>query len=96
MSRARLATLVALVLALAVALFGGEYRLSDWLTLRRETREEQARIDRLTVEVDSLQRYLQRVRTDRRLLEQLAREDMGMIRNGEYLYRIERDSLDGH
>ncbi len=96
MSRARLATLVALVLALVFALFGGEYGLSDWLQLRRETRDEQERIARLTVEVDSLQRYLQRVRTDRRLLEQLAREDMGMIRRGEYLYRIERDSLDGH
>ncbi len=95
MSRARLAAFLVLLAAVGVALFGGEYRVNDWLTLRREAREEQARIDQLTVEVDSLTRYLAQLGGDRRLLERLAREDMGMIRTGEFLYRIEPDSLDG-
>ncbi|MBK6421561.1 MAG: septum formation initiator family protein [Gemmatimonadetes bacterium] len=95
MSRTRLATLGVLLAALAVALFGGEYGIHDWLALRRDTRAEQARIDQLTVEVDSLTRYLGQLGSDRRLVERLARENMGMIRPGEFLYRIEPDSLDG-
>ncbi len=53
-----------------------------------------AAIDRLTFEVDSLKRYAKRVETDRTLLEQLARENFGMIAKGEFLYHIESDSLD--
>ena len=75
--------------------FGGEYGTFDWLELRRQEREERATIERLTVEVDSLTRYAKQVQTDRRLLEQLARDNFGMIRKGEYVYRIVIDSLDG-
>lgn len=96
MNRTRLATIAVLVGAVGFALFGGEYGLFDWLELRRETRREAAEIARLTTEIDSLKRYLDRLGTDRRLLEQLARENLGMIRPGETLYRTETDSLDGH
>lgn len=95
MSRSGLAALGVVALAVVFALFGGEYGIFDWLELRREARTEQGRIDRLTVEVDSLTRYLNQLKTDRRLLEQLARENFGMIREGEFLYRLELDSLDG-
>ncbi|MBL8979377.1 MAG: septum formation initiator family protein [Gemmatimonadetes bacterium] len=95
MSRSGLAALGVVALAVVFALFGGEYGIFDWLELRREARTEQGRIDRLTVEVDSLTRYLNQLKTDRRLLEQLARENFGMIREGEFLYRLEPDSLDG-
>ncbi len=95
MSRSGLATLAVVVLALIFALFGGEWGIHDWLELRRDARAEQGRIDRLTAEVDSLTRYLDRLQTDLRLLEQLARENFGMIREGEFLYRLEPDSLDG-
>ena len=94
MSRSGLAALGVVALAIVLALFGGEYGIFDWLELRREARAEQGRIDRLTVEVDSLTRYLNQLKTDRRLLEQLARENFGMIREGEFLYRLEPDSLD--
>ena len=94
MSRSGLAALGVVALAVVFALFGGEYGIFDWLELRRDARTEQGRIDRLTVEVDSLTRYLNQLKTDRRLLEQLARENFGMIREGEFLYRLEPDSLD--
>lgn len=83
-----------LVLAgsLAYAVFGGEYGLLDWLDLRRQERVEQALIDQLTTEVDSLRRYARAVATDRRLQERLAREEFGMIRKGEFLYRLQVDS----
>jgi len=87
-------TIVVLSGAVLYGLFGGEYGTFDWLQLRREARDEQAAIVRLTAEVDSLKRYAHRVETDRAFQEQLAREKFGMIRKGEYLYRIETDSLD--
>lgn len=95
MSRQRLYTIVVLAGAAVFALFGGEYGMFDWLDLRRQEREERASIERLTAEVDSLTRYAKRVQTDRGLLERLARDDFGMIRKGEYVYRIVIDSLDG-
>ena len=95
MNRPRLLTVVVLTGAALYGVFGGEYGTFDWLELRRQEHDEQAAIDRLTVEVDSLKRYAKRLETDRRLLEQLARENFGMIAKGEFLYRIETDSLDG-
>jgi cell division protein FtsB len=77
------------------AIFGGEYSTRDWLTLRRQEREEAEQVARLTLEVDSLRAFLKAVKTDRRLQERIAREEFGMIRSGEYLFRIEPDSLDG-
>jgi cell division protein FtsB len=93
-SRQKLYTIVVLVGAALFGLFGGEYGMFDWLDLRRQEREERAAIERLTVEVDSLTRYAKQVQTDRKLLERLARDNFGMIRKGEYVYRIVIDSLD--
>ena len=95
MKRTTLAALVILLGAAVFALGGGEYSILDWLELRRQERAESEAIARLEVEVDSLARYAERVKTDRRLQEQIAREDFGMIRKGEFLYRIVTDSLDG-
>jgi cell division protein FtsB len=93
--RTTLAALAVLGGAAVFALGGGEYSILDWLELRRQERAESEAIARLEVEVDSLARYAERVKTDRRLQEQIAREDFGMIRKGEFLDRIVTDSLDG-
>jgi len=93
--RTTLAALVVLAGAAVFALGGGEYSTLDWLELRRQERAETEAIARLEVEVDSLAKYAERVKTDRRLQERIAREDFGMIRKGEFLYRIVTDSLDG-
>ena len=95
MRRTTLAALVVVAGAAVFALGGGEYSTLDWLELRRQERAESEVIARLEVEVDSLTKYAERVKTDRRLQERIAREDFGMIRKGEFLYRIETDSLDG-
>jgi cell division protein FtsB len=94
-NRTRVLTVGVLAGAALYGIFGGEYGTIDWLELRRQEREERVAIDRLTLEVDSLKRYAKRVATDRALLEQLARENFGMIAKGEFLYHIESDSLDG-
>jgi cell division protein FtsB len=91
-SRTRLFMSLVLGGALIYAVFGGEYSTLNWLKLRRQERAEQAAIDQLTTEVDSLRRYAKAVATDRKLQERLAREQFGMIRKGEFLYRLQVDS----
>lgn len=92
MSQARWLVAVVLGCAIVYAVFGGEYTTVDWLKLRRQERAQQAAIDQLTVEVDSLRRYAKAVVSDRKLQERLAREQFGMIRKGEFLYRLQVDS----
>ncbi len=92
MKRSTLLGLIVLGGAVVFALAGGEYGTLDWLELRRQEREEARAIAELTVEVDSLKRYAKAVETDRRLMEKIAREEFGMIRKGEFLYRLQRDS----
>ena len=84
--------IVVLAGALIFALAGGEYGTLDWLALRRQERAEAKSIAELTVEVDSLKKFAKALETDRRLLEKIAREEYGMIRKGEFLYRLEQDS----
>jgi len=91
-SRPKLLGIVVLVSALIFALAGGEYGTLDWLELRRQERAEQRAINELTAEVDSLKRFAKAVETDRRLMERIAREEFGMIRKGEFLYRLQQDT----
>jgi cell division protein FtsB len=83
---------VVLAGALVFALAGGEYGTLDWLELRRQERAEQRTIAELSAEVDSLRRFAKAIETDRRLMEKIAREEFGMIRKGEFLYRLQQDS----
>ena len=87
--------------ALYFALFGGEY---SWLELRRirqDRTEEEDRLARERVRVDSLQARVDSLETDSATLERIARDRWGLIRDGERLYRfvdgdtVEVDSL-GH
>lgn len=79
---------VILALALLFAVQGGEYSTWDFMTLRREERDEIARIAELKREVDSLEKEAKAVETDPATQERLARELYGMLRKGEYVYNI--------
>ncbi|MEO8636041.1 MAG: septum formation initiator family protein [Gemmatimonadales bacterium] len=94
MSRTRQVGAAVIGLAILYALIGGEYSISDWLTLRSQERVEQATIADLTVAVDSLRRFAMQLETNPKLQERIAREEFGMVRSGEFLYRLGRDSLD--
>jgi cell division protein FtsB len=90
-SRARLAALVVLLLALVFAAQGGEFSTLDLLALRRRERDERARVADLRQMVDSLTREAQLIERDPKMQERIARESFGMIRKGEFLYRIVPD-----
>jgi cell division protein FtsB len=87
-SRRRLLVLAGVFGLAAFALLGGEYSTLDWLRLRRQVREEQATVRRLTAEVDSLERMLRQFEGSAAEQERVAREHFGMIRDGELLYRL--------
>ena len=87
-TRARVAGLAGAVVLVGVALFAGEYNTADWLTLRRHLAEERQAVDSLRVELDSLARITRALENDPATQERVAREEFGMIRSGEILYRI--------
>jgi cell division protein FtsB len=84
----RWAVLAGLAFALYFALQGGEYGTFDLIELRREEAEEQANVSRLKQLVDSLGRLAAAIEGDPQMQERVARERFGMLRKGEFLYRL--------
>ena len=76
------------IAALWFAVQGGEYGTLDLLRQRQRRTDLQRELELLTRVVDSLKAYKQRVLTDPRTQERIAREEFGMIRGKELLYRI--------
>ena len=96
MTPGRWAALVVLVLAVLFALQGGEYSTLNLLKLERQTAAEGVEVGRLQQEVDSLTRAASAIEHDPRVQERVARESFGMIRKGEFLYKLVRpDSTAG-
>ena len=88
MTLGRWAAIVGLAAALYFALQGGEYGTLDLLQLRREEAEERANVARLQLLVDSLTKAATAIERDPRTQERVARERFGMLRKGEFLYRL--------
>jgi cell division protein FtsB len=83
-----LAALCAAFVLAWVGVFGGEYSTSDWLALRRQVAEERQAVQQLRATLDSLGRLARDLETNPAAQERAAREQFGMIRNGEILYRL--------
>ena len=88
MSRARLAGLVAIIVGLTFGFFGGRYGTLDWWRMRQDLAAEEAALNRLYVEIDSLQQVADALETDSATQERVARERFGMLRDGEILYKV--------
>lgn len=70
------------------ALFGGEYSLLELRSARAAVVVERQELDRLEQQLDSLATRAESLRSDPVTLERIAREQFGMIREGETLYRF--------
>jgi len=79
---------VVLLAAAAFALLGGTYTTFDVFRLRSEVANEHEAIAQLKVAIDSLDKVAQALERDPRTQERMARDQFGMIREGEHLYRI--------
>ena len=91
----RLRMLAWVVVGAAAAWFaiqGGEYGTLDLWRQHRQRVRLVREIDSLGHLVDSLTRYKQRVLTDPKTQERIAREEFGMVRAKELLYRIAEPS----
>ncbi|HEY6158618.1 MAG TPA: septum formation initiator family protein [Gemmatimonadales bacterium] len=88
MTRTRLIGLGAGLVLAGLAFQAGEYSTLDWLTLRRQRTEERRSVRALELELDSLQRLARALEDDPAAQERAAREQFGMIRKGELLYRL--------
>ena len=88
MSRARIAGWGGGLVLVLVAVFAGEYSTLDWLKLRRQLAFERDSVAVLRVSGDSLRRMLTALESDPATQERTAREQFGMIRDGEILYKI--------
>jgi cell division protein FtsB len=84
----RWAIIAGLAFALYFALQGGEYGTLDLLQLRREAAEERENVAQLQRMVDSLTKVATGIEKDPRIQERVARERFGMLRKGEFLYRL--------
>lgn len=88
MRRARVAGLAGGLALAAFAVWGGEYGTPDWITIRRQLADERAAVAALRGEVDSLAKRAHDLETNPAVQERVAREQFGMIRDGEVLYRV--------
>ncbi len=88
MTRARLIGMAAAVVLAGLAFQAGEYGTLDWLKLRSQLAEERRAVRELERQLDSLQRRAHSLETDPATQERAAREQFGMIRKGELLYRL--------
>jgi cell division protein FtsB len=87
-SRTRIAGIAGAVVLLALGAWGGEYSTGDWLTMRRQLADEREKVTGLLAEVDSLATAAKDLETNPTVQERVAREEFGMIRDGEILYRV--------
>ena len=74
------------------AVFGGEYSLIDLWRLQRQHEREQAELQRLQDSLAVLRARVDSLESDPALLERLARERYGLIRDGERLYLFAEDT----
>lgn len=82
---------LALAVLTLVALFawkGGIYSTSDYRALRSEERELRARLDTMQREVDSMRAFRDSLARDPAVVERVARERLGMIRDGEIVVTL--------
>jgi cell division protein FtsB len=56
--------------------------------MRRQLADERDKVAALQVEVDSLAKTAKDLETNPAVQERVAREEFGMIRDGEILYRV--------
>lgn len=89
--RRRVLTGAALALAVAALLVvGGAGALQVW-QMKQEVATLEDEIQRLRADADRLNRAVDRLREDPALIEQLAREELGLVKEGEKVLKFPSD-----
>ena len=83
-----------LLVVVYYAVFGGEYSIFELRAARASVEIERANLAELQLQIDSLRAWADSLQVDSATLERVAREEYGMIREGETLYRFaESDTI---
>jgi len=80
-----------LIAGLALLILQDVFGTHGVLAMRRSIKEAaqvQQEIDRLNAENQKLQDHVQSLKSDPAAIEKIAREDMGLARPGEYVFKI--------
>ncbi|MDA0328470.1 MAG: septum formation initiator family protein [Gemmatimonadetes bacterium] len=77
-----------LLVALYYAVFGGEHSIFELRAARASIETERANLADLRRQIDSLYAWADSLQVDPATIERIAREQFGMIREGETLYRF--------
>lgn len=77
-----------LALAAYYAVFGGEYSAFELRSVRADINVEERKLADVQQEIDLLSAWADLLANDAATIERVAREDFGMIRDGETLYRF--------
>ena len=77
-----------LLAAVYYAVFGGEYSVFELREARASLAVERETLARVHARIDSLQAWADSLENDPATIERIAREELGMIREGETLYRF--------
>lgn len=85
-----------LLVAVYYAVFGGEYSIFEVRAAKASVEIERDNLAELRLQIDSLRAWADSLQVDSATLERVAREEYGMIRDGETLYRfVEDDTISG-
>lgn len=81
--------LIFLLIALFYVLFFGEDGIFAYIRLKKEIKDNVARMRVIEEENLKMKRELERLKNDKEYLEEIVRKKYGLIREGEKVYRFE-------
>ena len=87
LSPQRLGTIAMVVLAVGLAVFGVKESVRAW-QMRRDMQTVERELGALRAKQEQLTRTVDRLRNDPLYIEKLAREEMGMVREGETVLKF--------
>jgi cell division protein FtsB len=66
----------------------GEHGLIRMVRYKRQTQKIVKQSENLKAENERLRQEIERLKNDQAYIERLAREDLGMVKNGEFVYQF--------
>jgi len=83
-----IAVLVLMLLGLQYRLWVGDGSLSEVVRLKAELKAQQELVDKLTIRNNALEAKVVDLQNGTEAIEELARKNLGMIKNGEEFFQI--------
>jgi len=83
-----IALLALLLIAVQYRLWVGEGSFAEVVTLQRQVADQQAELEAIKARNEALQAEVDSLKQDREAVEERARSELGMIRDGEVFFQV--------